>query len=254
MFKQIFKGKEAVVFDLDGTLVDSKPLWIAACTEVAQNLGFEWRGSAFLGGEGLYSTWSDYLSYADINPGVSISELVKQTKDKFLKLLDSADLDVRDGFWHFVSILKDERNFKLGLVTNTDKEVGQKVLQKLGVSNVLDIALFGDDVKKKKPNPEIYKLVGKKLGIKPHKILVFEDSVEGVKAAVKAGMPVIAIWKPSSPPKKEYSSNVLLFVEDFSVFPGNLDKTYRESLLREFSEDVSELSKEEEKTFTEELK
>jgi len=60
MFKQIFEGKEAVVFDLDGTLIDSKPLWNMACTEVAQNLGFEWRGSAFLGGQGLRSTWNEY--------------------------------------------------------------------------------------------------------------------------------------------------------------------------------------------------
>jgi len=254
MFKQIFKGKEAVVFDLDGTLVDSKPLWNAACTEVAQNLGFEWRGSAFLGGQGLRSTWNEYLRYADINPGVSISELVKQTKDKFLKRLASADLELLDGFWHFMLMLKDERNFKLGLVTNTDKDVGQKVLQELGVSNVFDIALFGDDVKKKKPNPEIYKLACKKLGIKPHKILVFEDSPEGVKAAVKAKMPVIAIWNPSSPPKKEYSTNVLLFVEDFSVFPGNLDKTYKESLLQETSEEIRGSVETEEKTSAEELK
>jgi len=248
MFKRIFKGKEAVVFDLDGTLVDSKPLWNAACTEVSKNLGFEWRGSAFLRGKGLRSAWDEYLRYVDINPGVSIEDLVKQTKDKFLKILDSTDLELLDGFWHFISILKDERNFKLGLVTNTDKEVGQRILQKLGVNNVFDIALFGDDVKKKKPNPEIYKLVAKKLGIKHHKILVFEDSVEGVRSAVKAKMSVIAIWKPSSPPKKEYSSRVLLFVEDFSVFPGNLDTTYKESLLREYSEDISEPLEEEAKT------
>jgi len=191
------------------------------------------------------------LRYTDINPGVSISELVKQTKDKFLKRLVSTDLELLNGFWHFMLVLKDERNFKLGLVTNTDKEVGQKVLQKLGVSNIFDITLFGDDVKKKKPNPEIYKLAAKKLGIKPHKILVFEDSVEGVKAATEAKMPVIAIWKPSSPPKKEYSSRVLLFVEDFSVFPGNLDTTYKESLLREYSEDISEPLEEDAKTLVE---
>jgi len=187
----------------------------------------------------LYSTWDEYLKYAGINPGVSISDLVKQTKDKFLKKLDSTDLELREGFWHFTLVLKEERNLKLGLVTNTDKEVAQKVLQKLGISNVFDIVLFGDDVKKKKPNPEIYKLASKNLGIKPHKILVFEDSPEGVKAAVKAKMPVIAIWKHISPSKKEYSSNVLLFVEDFSIFPGNLDLSYKESM-REFMKDSDE--------------
>ncbi|MBD3366042.1 HAD-IA family hydrolase [candidate division WWE3 bacterium] len=229
MYKQFFSGKKAVFFDLDGTLVDTTPVWDAAMAEALGNLNFQWRGANFIGGKGLAKTWTEYLDYEGYDPGVSISELVKQTKDKFIKHLKDSEIDVRKGFWPFTVQLQEQLDMKLAMVTNTDKEVAEAILKYLGLSNAFDLKVFGDDVKKKKPNPEIYKLAIKQLNLSPKDVLVFEDSPEGAKAAAKAGTDLIVVWDWRKYAEKEFPRKALVFIQDFSAFPGHLDKTYLEA-------------------------
>ena len=63
MFKEYFKGKKAILMDLDGTIINSHLIWNLACEEVAKNLGFIWKGLNFFTEPSLTKTWSSYLDF-----------------------------------------------------------------------------------------------------------------------------------------------------------------------------------------------
>ncbi len=228
MFKEYFKGKKAILMDLDGTIVNSHLIWNLACEEVAKNLGFTWRGINFFSEPSLTKIWSSYLDFTGEDYGVPVETLVMQTKDKFItKIMQLPPEDImKEGFWTFINEVKNVRQMQVGLVTNSDRDVAEKVLNHCGISKVFAVKVFGDDVKKKKPDPDIYKKAIKELGLKSSEILCFEDSPLGIKSAKKAGLDVI-VFMNRLYSEKEYSSDALI-VDDFTAFMGNFDKTPKE--------------------------
>lgn len=86
-----------------------------------------------------------------------------------------------------------ERNFKIGLATNSPKCLIPKVLYKLDISHYFDSVCSSDSEAKGKPSPDVYITVAKKLRVDPRKCIAFEDSHSGIKAAFSAGMRTIAV-------------------------------------------------------------
>jgi HAD superfamily hydrolase (TIGR01509 family) len=229
MFKKYFNHKEVVLFDLDGTLVYSHPLWEQACSDVFENLGFTWRGSNYMKHSTLEDIWYEYLKVENFSVGVPVPTLVEQTKNKFLKLFLSTDPEelLREGFLVFADELINDRNFKLGLVTNTDRSVAEKMLSHLQIDHVFEVKIYGDTVQKKKPDPALYEAALASFDVKPRKCLAIEDSPDGVEAAVSARIDVIAA-RNTLYSETDFASYKLTFIPDFTVFSGNLDKTERE--------------------------
>ena len=136
-------------------------------------------------------------------------------------------MDVMPGFWELADDLNTDMNMKLGLVTNTNRRVADKILEHLQTLDVFDLTLAGDEVSLKKPDSEIYFTAAQKLQIKPIDILVFEDSVAGARAADKARMDLIILWDGLID-KRKYPKRALDFFPDFTPLLGNLDKTFDE--------------------------
>lgn len=111
-----------------------------------------------------------------------------------------ADPDVvRNNQWpHNVALLHEARrtHCKVGLATMSQCPQVRRVLEILGLSEAFDFVASRDDVEHGKPDPEIYLLVARELGIPPDQCLVIEDSPTGVKAALAAGMDVVAVSTP----------------------------------------------------------
>jgi HAD superfamily hydrolase (TIGR01509 family) len=242
MFKDFFYSKKAVLLDLDGTVVESHPIWNVACAEVAANLGFDWRGADFFTEPSLEEVWRSYLDYTGENYGVPISSLVTQTKDKFLTIfLKFVPEDIlKPGFWSFINEIKSEKEMRVGLVTNSDRDVTEKMLDHLNIRSAFEVVICGSDVKKKKPDSEIYEKAIKALGLKAKEILCFEDAPAGVKSARGAGLKVIGVMNRLYP-EKDYPSD-LTIVDDFAVFHGRLDKTPKEVLQEMLSRPLEEES------------
>ena len=233
MFKDYFYGKKAVLFDLDGTLVDSHPIWNDACAEVFDNLGLSWTGWNFFSESPLSKVWESYLDATGISPGFPVATLVDQTQNRFLSRISAIEEGsalVRDGFTSLAAELKNDKQMKLGLVTNSNKITADKMVEVLGIRHYFDLFLYGDMVKNPKPDPEIYELALKNLGLKGREVLCFEDAPDGMKSALSVGIKVIGI-RNSLFLDKEYPSKVDLIVPDFTAFPGNLDKTKKEVIL-----------------------
>jgi HAD superfamily hydrolase (TIGR01509 family) len=231
MYKQLVSGKKAVFFDLDGTLVETEPYWQLALEAIYKKEGGSETSFTKLvpsRGMPMLAKWRNILSSGYLSTTKTPAELTKETNELFVKMLDRAPLEVRDGFWQLAVNLKDDKGLKLGLTTNTQKDIAQKILAKIGVTKPFDMYVFGEDVKKPKPDPEMYLKAAKMLGITPKECLVFEDSPLGAKSAHKAGMDLIVIWDGETP-QDNFPEETLLFLFSFEGLADNLDSTIQEA-------------------------
>lgn len=233
MYKNWFENKKAVIFDLDGTIIKSHELWKDSILEILNNKidfytsnprKFLTKGST---NKKKWKTLKNLYSLKKLN----LKEVVEETDNTFIELVKTKDLEVMEGFWRFSAELKLNRNYKLGLSTNSSRKVADFVLDHLGMNNVFDVSLCGDEVRKPKPKPQMYKKLVKKLGLKKKEVLVFEDSVTGAKAANKAGLDVAIIWDMETE-KYKFPYKSLGFVPDFQTFLGLMDKTPEELLFQ----------------------
>ena len=106
---------------------------------------------------------------------------------------------VRDNQWpHTVGLLRmaKENNCLTGLATLSARKEALHFVRALGLADSLDVVLAREDVKNAKPDPEIYLLAAQKLGVQPQDCLVIEDSPNGVRAGIAAGMNVVAFGTP----------------------------------------------------------
>lgn len=242
MFKNLFKGKKLVTFDLDGTLIASKALHRQAYQEIFASLDIDPSIYEDLVGQGrqIRDILEDIQKRVGKLP-LSTADVLTQICNRFLQKLPKSGLKVTEGFWDLAYELKEEKGLKLALVTNTDRIVAEATLSYLGIEQTFDSKVFGDEVKTPKPDPEIYKKVMAEFKVKPREVLAFEDSIIGAISAADSGADVVVVWDGETP-EKTYPRNVALFIGDFADLVGRLDQDYTD-IIKEAagaSEEVSE--------------
>ncbi len=206
----------AIVFDLDGTLVQSEKLRAQAYAIAVQRLqglsepdpraieAYRETVGAFQDVASRHIIDNLYLE-SDLQPlvghyGVSETWQVLEAMGK--KMYEDMVADpqvIRDNQWpHTVGLLRVARDTycQTALATNSYRIEALHVLQALNLEQSLDLVLTREDVEHPKPDPEIYRLAAEKLAVPPEECLVLEDSLNGVRAGVAAGMNVIAIATP----------------------------------------------------------
>jgi HAD superfamily hydrolase (TIGR01509 family) len=232
MFKEYFDKKKLVTFDLDGTTVKSEAVWDLAFRGVAKILSIAPTTTGICGNP-VGDRWIHIIEKNNLKNMRPIKELVELTQNEFLKNLDK--LELTEGFWPFVAELKLLKKRNLALVTNTSRVVTDQVIAQLDLKEVFDFVICGDEVKKPKPSPEIYKRTLSHFKLQPKEVLAFEDSLTGCISAAKAGIKIICMWDEETP-KRKFPDEVLDFTSDFTPFPGEIDTTYLE--------DIKEMAKE----------
>jgi beta-phosphoglucomutase len=231
MYKYLIEGKKAALFDLDGTLVDTEPLWrISVEQTMIKEGGVPVTAEDLITKKGLQDTvkWQTMLDKGLLKTTKTAVQLSQENHEFFINMIKNFPLTVNQGFWELADVLKNSKGFKLGLTTNTDKETARQVLDKIGIKTTFDIYVFGNDVKKAKPDPEMYLKAANELHLSPKEILVFEDSPSGAAAADKAGMDVVVLWDGQTP-EDEYPKKTLLYIRTFDDLVNNLDQNFNEA-------------------------
>lgn len=180
----------AVVFDLDGILVDTEPFWADAKHEVTDANGGRWRAdapTAMLGMSG--PEWSQWM-HDDLGVPLPADEIRAQVVEGMLRRI-RAGLSLLDGAGDAVASIA--ARWPVGLASSADRPVIEAVLEATELSVYFRAIVSSDEAGRGKPAPDVYLAAAERLGAAPEATVAVEDSGNGMRAAKAAGMGLIAI-------------------------------------------------------------
>ena len=181
---------QAVIFDLDGTVLDDEEQYAEAFRKVLAGLGVVGGQSPQEGGIGLERNWEKLLEKYKIETTKTPSELGFETQREFVQLIE--EVEVRHGFFDLINLLRD-LGIRTALATSSTWSVVDLVLEKFGLEECFDAKVTVEEVVNTKPEPDIFLEAADKLEVDASKCVVFEDAISGVKAAKRAGMKVFVV-------------------------------------------------------------
>ena len=192
---------KAVIFDLDGTLVDSMWMWKAIDQEylgrfqisLPDNLQSEIEGMSF-------SETAHYFKERFQIPD-SIEKIKKDWNEMAWEKYKN-QVPLKKGVREFLELLK-EKQILMAIATSNSRELVEMIIEVHGISPYFSTIITGCDVEKGKPAPDVYLKAAKMIQVSPEDCLVFEDIVAGIRAGKCAGMRVCAIEDCYSIPQKE---------------------------------------------------
>lgn len=181
---------EAVIFDLDGTIIDSEPFWLEAGLEVLDEEGLILSHEDMIPTEGLNTKDTVDLFYKHLSTSKTISEITKIIDDRACdKILNKGAL--QPGVKEMISFLK-EHNLPLAIASSTVSRLIEAILNYFGLHSFFDVICSAESEQFGKPHPDIYINTAKQLNIRPDKCVAIEDSLNGMIAAKAARMKLIA--------------------------------------------------------------
>ena len=186
---------EAVLFDLDGTLVDSLPLYFDAFSKTIDALGGKISKEIFQ--TGGRQSWDDleWLKRTDVEIEEGMVENFRSYIVAFFRQSIKGALHARKGVEELLlELLK--KGMLLGLVSHSSSLAVQSVIEEMQWNGVFMTHITHDDVVKSKPDPEGYLLGARNLEVEPQNCLVFEDSPSGLQAVKSAGMKCVVCPDP----------------------------------------------------------
>ena len=183
--------KKAVIFDMDGVLVDSQPFHfemdravLAACGhEVPQTVVERYAGMA------SHNRWAKYKN--DLALAQSVDELVAMQTATMMARLDETDFHPISGIPELLAMLR-AKGLRLAVASSSSYEFVCNMLDKLGICDAFAQIVSGEDMRNSKPAPDIFLYAAKKLDCLPADCVVVEDSANGVRAAVAAEIDCVA--------------------------------------------------------------
>ena len=207
----MLKNKEVIIFDLDGTLIDS----VNILNEIYSTLVKNFSGKVVSANQ-IQNDWDEFVhanskkgdlpsgflvflnkKYND-NKEIDIKKLKKQYDDIGLDYIVNK-VEYKEYAKEVINLLK-EKKYKLVLATISPRSTldiynykNKNLNSKFKLYDSFDLVLSHDDVKEKKPNPEVYLTAVKRIGVSKNRCLIVEDSLEGIKAANSAGIEVLNI-------------------------------------------------------------
>jgi HAD superfamily hydrolase (TIGR01509 family) len=181
---------DAVVFDLDGVIVDSEQVWDEVREGLARERGGRWSEQAQADMMGMSSTeWSRYMHEAVGLPEPP-EEINREVVHRMLERYTER-LPLIDGAPEAVDRLAAE--WPLGLASSSNRELIDRVLEVSGLAHRFAVTVSSEEVARGKPAPDVYLETARRLGVEPGHVAAIEDSANGLRSAHAAGMRVLAI-------------------------------------------------------------
>jgi HAD superfamily hydrolase (TIGR01509 family) len=196
----VYTDITAVVFDLDGVLLDSEQLWDAVREDLASERGGRWHDRAQADMMGMSSPeWSRYMhdviglteSPEEINAEV-VQRLLARYRESLPLVVGAVE-----------AVERLSARWPLGLASSSNREVIDAVLDGAGIAERFTATVSSEEVARGKPAPDVYLEAARRLGADPAQCVAIEDSRNGIRSAHAAGMRVIAIPNAHFPPSED---------------------------------------------------
>lgn len=212
---------DAVIFDIDGTLVDSMHVWTDIDDIFLEKYHLEEPENFHEGMEGKsYSETAQY--FLDLFP--ELPHTKQELEDEWHEMafeIYTKELQLKKGAYDFIVDMH-KAGIKLGIATSNSRDLAEGLLMNTGVWQYLDAVWTSDEAKAGKPAPDVYLKVAESLGVKPERCLVFEDVPKGILAGINAGMKVCAVEDPFSKPQEERKKELAdYYIQDYDDIKNN---------------------------------
>jgi HAD superfamily hydrolase (TIGR01509 family) len=210
----------AVIFDLDGVLVDSEPVWDAVREQITRESGGRWHEDAQRDMMGMSSVeWSRYMHDelgVPMGPEEISALVVARLEERYRR-----DLPLLPGATETVRTLAER--WPLGLASSSNRPVIDLVLELTGLGPCFRVSVSSEEVDRGKPAPDVYLEAARRLEIDPASCAAIEDSTNGISSAKAAGMFVAVIPRPDFPPVPDAIELADVTLGSLAELPGALD-------------------------------
>lgn len=191
---------QAVVFDLDGVLIQSEEVWDAVRERFVRERGGRYDAEVQRAMMGMSAPeWSRYLHEAagvPDRPKAIDREVVRRMLEAYRR-----DLPLVPGA--VAAVRRTAEAFPLALASSSNREIFEAVLELAGLADCFRVTVSSEEVERGKPAPDVYLEAARRLEVAPRRCAAVEDSHAGIRSAKAAGMRVVAIPNPSYPPDGE---------------------------------------------------
>ena len=213
----------AVIFDLDGVIVDSEQVWDAVREGYTREAGGTWRPDATRAMMGMSSLeWSSYMHDelgVAADPRQISADVAGRVEDRYrdaLPLLPGAQGAVR----------RLAERWPLAIASSSNRPVIELVLELSGLSELIELTVSSEEVERGKPAPDVYLAAAARLAVPAQTCAAVEDSTNGLRSARAAGMRVIAVPNRTYPPSPEALAAADVVLESLSQLgPPEVDPT-----------------------------
>ena len=221
----MLEGIKGVIFDMDGTLIDSMWVWEEVDVDYVKRY-------QLVEPEGFYEA-IEGMSFTDVakyykKTFPQIRDSVEQIKADWMEMgfrLYRDEVELKSGVKEFLEELK-KRGIKIGIATSNDRDMTEMVLEARGILQEFDAICTSDEVKIGKPAPDVYLKAAEDLGVDPKDCLIFEDVSAGLMAGKSAGMKTCAVADKFSEDQIEKKRALAdYFIQDyFEVLKGTYEQ------------------------------
>ena len=199
-------GLKGAIFDLDGVIVSSVSLHFNSWKKMFAEYGKEF-------------SFEDYKEKVDGIPRMSgaraiLTDLSEEELEKaaakkqsyFLEFLEKEGIEVYESTLKLIKVLK-QNALKVAVISSSKNCL--PVLKKVGIDNLFEVIITGNDIKKGKPDPQVFLTASQRLGLIPQECIVFEDAVLGVEAAKRGNFKCVGIDRYHNPSRLAKADSVV---------------------------------------------
>jgi HAD superfamily hydrolase (TIGR01509 family) len=211
----------AIIFDLDGVLIDSEAVWDSVRERVTRERGGRWHERAQREMMGMSSLeWSRYM-HENLGVPMAPEEISALVVERIAERYRQ-DLPLLPGAVETVRRLA--QRWPLGLASSSNRPVIDLVLELTGLGRCFRISVSSEEVRRGKPAPDVYLEAACRLEVEPTRCAAVEDSTNGIRAARAAGMLVAVVPRPDFPPATGALERADLVLDSLAELPPALER------------------------------
>jgi len=210
----------AIIFDMDGVLVDSEPFHVEIEKrqfELNQLMIDDDEHHQYMG-VASDVMWRDIAIRHSL--ALAVDELIEQNKAESIRFFSELkEIPIMPGLVDLLENLS-QNNYPMAVASSSFHEIIELILERTGLRKYFEQVVSSQEAGKSKPEPDVFLLAAKRIGIKPEDCLVVEDSANGIRAAKAAGMKCIAFEGPGANPANQQQADAV--IKSFDQLPGLL--------------------------------